>query len=230
MRSIEPGMLREFRVRCFASPRNDELHCFGLHSFFNILNTPLAMAIQRLSTVTSVVMKIRLRVERTTRGLRDQDLADLAGLDEMRVHLHGRQRRLARDVSRGHAAGAVRERHQHAALHQAAAVVVLVLRDQRIFMLAVDDALPQRPDQMQEARGLDDGPAGGLELSPRPCRSCPVIPTAGDELQISRHFINRRRVVVKRDDPAIRRYHQAEYRSALRGASRGCRTASPRRR
>ena len=38
------------------------------HSFFNILNTPLAMAIQRLSTVISVVMKIRLRVERTTCG------------------------------------------------------------------------------------------------------------------------------------------------------------------
>src|SRR5580700_11027047 len=37
-------------------------------SLFNILNTPLAMAIQRLSTVTSVLTKIRLRVERTTRG------------------------------------------------------------------------------------------------------------------------------------------------------------------
>src|SRR6476661_6175462 len=38
------------------------------HALFNILNTPLVMAIQRLSTVTSVVMKIRLRVERTTCG------------------------------------------------------------------------------------------------------------------------------------------------------------------
>src|ERR1700736_2647997 len=37
-------------------------------SLFKILNTPLAIAIQRLSTVTSVVMKIRLRVERTTCG------------------------------------------------------------------------------------------------------------------------------------------------------------------
>ena len=35
---------------------------------FKILNTPLASAMTRLSTVTSVVMKIRLRVERTTRG------------------------------------------------------------------------------------------------------------------------------------------------------------------
>src|SRR5471030_2521488 len=37
-------------------------------SFFNILNTPLAVAIQRFSAVTSVVTKIRLRVARTTRG------------------------------------------------------------------------------------------------------------------------------------------------------------------
>ena len=27
--------------------------------------------------------------------------------------------------------------------------MVLVLRDQRIFMLAIDDPLPQRPDQMK---------------------------------------------------------------------------------
>src|ERR1700687_642235 len=37
-------------------------------SLFTTLNTPLAMAIQRLSAVTSVAVKIRLRVERTTRG------------------------------------------------------------------------------------------------------------------------------------------------------------------
>jgi len=34
---------------------------------------------------------------------------------------------------------------------RSAAVVVLVLRDQRIFMRSVDQALPQRPDQMQKA-------------------------------------------------------------------------------
>src|SRR5258707_784738 len=97
------------------------------HSLFNILNTPLAMAIQRLSTVTSAVMKIRLRVAHHVR-LRYQDLADLAGLDEMRIELHGREHRLSRHVSRRHAAGAIRERHQLPALHQAAAVMVLVLR------------------------------------------------------------------------------------------------------
>ena len=93
----------------------------------------------------------------------DQGLADLAGLDEMGVHLDRRKLGLAGYVSRGHAAGAVREGHQDAALHQAAAVVMLVLRDQRVFMFAVDAALPQRSDQMQEPGGLDDGPAGGLE-------------------------------------------------------------------
>ena len=37
-------------------------------SFFNILNTPLAIAIQRSPTVTSVLTKISVLVERTTRG------------------------------------------------------------------------------------------------------------------------------------------------------------------
>src|SRR5216683_332707 len=96
--------------------------------------------------------------------LRDQDLADLAGLDEMRVELHGCECRLAGDEARRHATGAVGEGHQHAALHQAAAVVVLVLGDQRVFVTAVDHALPQRPDQMHEARGLDDFPAVSFEL------------------------------------------------------------------
>ena len=52
--------------------------------------------------------------------LRHQNLADLAGFDKMGIELHGRQRRLARDVAGGHAAGAVGEGHDDAALHQAA--------------------------------------------------------------------------------------------------------------
>src|SRR5205814_3153885 len=54
------GLLRRF------APRKDEKR--SPQSLFKILNTPLAMAMQRLSTVTSVVMKMRLRVERTTCG------------------------------------------------------------------------------------------------------------------------------------------------------------------
>ena len=56
-----PGMTESLRL----APRDGRKR---YASFFNILNTPLAMAMQRLSTVTSVVMKIRLRVERTTCG------------------------------------------------------------------------------------------------------------------------------------------------------------------
>src|SRR5215210_7086385 len=82
----------------------------------------------------------------------------------MRIHLNRRQRWPARYKAGTHAAGAVRESHHYPALHQAAAIVVFVLRHERIFMPAIDHALPQWPDQMQEARGLDDGPAGGFEL------------------------------------------------------------------
>ena len=42
--------------------------------------------------------------------------------------------------------------------------MVLVLRDQRIFMLAIHDPLPQWPDQAEEPGGLDHGPAGGFEF------------------------------------------------------------------
>src|SRR5215203_485628 len=73
--------------------------------------------------------------------LRHQNLADLAGFDKVRIELHGRQRRLARDEAGGHAAGAVGEGHDHAALHQAAAVVVLVLGGKRVFVRAVGHAL-----------------------------------------------------------------------------------------
>ncbi len=42
----------------------------------------------------------------------------------------------------------IREGHDHAALHQAAAIVMLVLGDQCIFMLVTDEALATmvRPD------------------------------------------------------------------------------------
>src|SRR3954464_8439871 len=89
----------------------------------------------------------------------DQDVADLAGFDEMGVELHRRHELLAGDVAGGHAAGTVRERHHHAALDHAAAVVVLVLGRKCEFVLAVDLALPQWADQVHEARGLQDGPA-----------------------------------------------------------------------
>src|SRR5438445_605298 len=59
----------------------------------------------------------------------------------------------------------VREGHDDTALHQAAAIVMLVLGDQRKLVFAIDQALPQRPDQVQEAGGVDHLPAVGFELS-----------------------------------------------------------------
>jgi hypothetical protein len=131
------------------------------YSLFNILNTPLAIAMQRLSTVTSVVMKIRLRVERTTCGfeIRISPIlpASTKWVSSCTVASVGLP-----ETCR--AAGTVRKRHQHAALHQAAAVVVLVLGDQRKLEPAIHGPLPERTDQLQEAGCLDDLPATGLEL------------------------------------------------------------------
>ncbi|MFK4394688.1 hypothetical protein ABIF31_001245 [Bradyrhizobium elkanii] len=133
-------------------------------SFFRILNTPLAIAIQRLSTVTSARDEDQAAGRAYHARPRRQDLADLAGLDEMGVELHRRKRRLARDEACGHAAGAIGEGHDHTALHEAAAIVVLVLGDQREFKRAVLQPFPQRADQRQESRGFGDLPAVGFEF------------------------------------------------------------------
>src|SRR6202012_525046 len=57
---------RHLQIECCLLAPRDEGKRYG--SFFNILNTPLAIAMQRSLAVTSVVRKIRLRVTRTTRG------------------------------------------------------------------------------------------------------------------------------------------------------------------
>src|ERR1700737_1631259 len=116
--------------------------------------------------------------------LRQQNLADLAGFDKMRVWLHGRPPLLARHEAGGHAAGAVGKRHQYAALHQAAAIVMLVLGDERELRLAVDDPFPQRSDQVQEAGCFHDGPAVGFELVRGPVRHvCVPVPPDGHPLE-----------------------------------------------
>src|SRR5262249_53391704 len=56
----------------YAPSRNDGVQL----SVFKILNTPLAMAMTRLSTVISVLRKTRLRVARTTRG-RDTSISPI---------------------------------------------------------------------------------------------------------------------------------------------------------
>jgi hypothetical protein len=63
----------------------------------------------------------------------------------------------------GDAAGAVGKGHQHAALHETAAVMVLVLRQKREFELAVDLTLPHRPDQLDKSGRLDNAETVGFE-------------------------------------------------------------------
>ena len=60
-----------------------------------------------------------------------------------------------------------------------------------------------QPEALSLRRGLV-GHVGSFQV-PKRC-----------DRRLCGHFINRRRVVVKRDDPAVRRCHQAEYRGALR--------------
>src|SRR6201746_916151 len=57
---------------------------------------------------------------------RDQNFTDLRGIDELGIELHRGQAGFAGHEPRRHAAAAVRKGHQHAALHHAATVVVLV--------------------------------------------------------------------------------------------------------
>ena len=72
--------------------------------------------------------------------------------------------------------------------------MVLVLRDQRIFVLAVHDPLPQRPDQAEEPGGLDNGPAGGFEFfrgHVAHVRSFLIFgEVCGEVFCVSGHFIN----------------------------------------
>ena len=76
-------------------------------------------------------------------------------------------------------------------------------------MLAVSDPLPQRPDQAEEAGGLNDGPAGGLEFLSGEVFSHSMsffkrgLPDPGG-IQVGGHFINGRHVVVKQNGPPLR--------------------------
>jgi hypothetical protein len=93
-------------------------------------------------------------------------------------------------------------------------------------MLAVDDPLPQRPDQMEETVVSTMVQPEGFEF-PVALSVIWSFPL-GDVIPISGHFINRRRVVVKRHGQTIRRYHEAEYRRALRGVCAAADRASRR--
>ncbi len=98
------------------------------HRLPSVFHTPLAVATTRSPTTSSPLMKTSERVRRTTCAFGFDELADLNRVDEMHVELDGRLRLALVGVPAGHAHRAVGERHQHAALHDAAAVVVLRAR------------------------------------------------------------------------------------------------------
>src|SRR5712675_3389461 len=88
------------------------------------------------------------------------EFADLDGVDKMHVELHGRLRLARVGMPAGHAHRAVREGHQHAALDDAAAVVVLGLRREGIPKAFAGWPRPERADQADEALVAVGLPAG----------------------------------------------------------------------
>jgi len=98
--------------------------------------------------------------------MRLDELADLHGIDEMHVELHGRLRLALVRVPAGHSHGAVRERHQHPALDDAAPIVVLGRGAERVAEALALAARPERPDEADEPVVRVGLPAGrrGIEI------------------------------------------------------------------
>jgi tripartite-type tricarboxylate transporter receptor subunit TctC len=89
------------------------------------------------------------------------EIADLDRVDEVHVELHGRLGLALVGVPAGHAHRAVREGHQHAALDDAAAVVVLGLGHEGIAKAVAEWSRPERADQADEALVAVWLPSGG---------------------------------------------------------------------
>ena len=94
------------------------------------------------------------------------EFADLHRVDEVHVEMHRRLRLLLVRVPGRHAERTVRERHDHAALHDAAAVVVLRLGNKRVAVALAIRLHPERADQADEAVVAVGFPAvhGRIEL------------------------------------------------------------------
>src|SRR5262245_58151922 len=82
----------------------------------------------------------------------------------MHVELHRRLRLALVGVPAGHSHRAVGERHQHAALHDTAPVVMLVLRQEGIAIALAHRLLPERADQADETVVAVGLPAGGPRI------------------------------------------------------------------
>src|SRR5882672_1343152 len=81
---------------------------------------------------------------------RFDEVADLDGVNEMHIEMHGGLRLLPVRIPAGHSHRAVREGHQHAALHDTAAVVMLVLGEKRIAVRLAVLPGPERTDEPDE--------------------------------------------------------------------------------
>jgi hypothetical protein len=124
-----------------------------------ILNTPLAIAMQRSSADNSVFRKISVRVLRTTRGLEIR-ISPIFAASMKCVSICIVTTAVAPLPARGsHAERPVCQRHQQPTLNEPAAVLVLGLRDDGIFTRFAGSAVPERPHQMKKSVVLDNRPA-----------------------------------------------------------------------
>src|SRR3569832_2533113 len=98
-------------------------------------------------------------------AVRLDEFADLHRVDAVHVELHRRLRHASIGVPAGHAHGAVGEGHEHAALHHAAAVMVLYGGQKGVAEAVAGRTRPERADEPDEAFVLVGFPAvgGGVE-------------------------------------------------------------------
>src|SRR3954468_1024664 len=93
------------------------------------------------------------------------EFADLHRVDEVHIEMNGRLRLLVVRIPGGQAERAVREGHDHAALHDAAAVVMLLLGEKAVAVAFAVLLHPEGTDETDEAFARIDLPSmrGGIE-------------------------------------------------------------------
>ncbi len=128
---------------------------------------PLAVATTRVADHQFAAHKNQRARPANHLALGFDKLADLDRADEMHVKLDGRLRLSLIGVPAGHAHRAVGECHQHAALHDAAAVVVLRLGHEGIEIAVAGWPHPERTDQADETLVAIGLPAGGRGIEER---------------------------------------------------------------
>src|SRR5882724_1748183 len=195
-----------------ASLRNDEDYV----SFFNILNTPLAVVTQRPPAVTSVVVKIRLRVARITRGV-DIRISPILALSMKWVSIWTVARVGLPDTYR-----AVMPEERSANVINSPPCT----RPRRLWCLSwatiayswapLTTRCHSGPTRLRNPLVSTMVQPEALSFSAAMSVVMSGLSNPGG-IRIRGHFINRRRVVVKQDGSPIRRNHPPADRGALRG-------------